>query len=93
MNEAFDLTSVRRTLQRGLASGLWTMENLDQESPSAALNRRCWAKHPMNKAFKIKPHVNLLRTEHEQGTTDRQGDLAGDSDGTTIEPLGDNPRS
>ena len=33
MNEAFDLTSVRRTLQRGLASGLWTMENLDEEAP------------------------------------------------------------
>ena len=62
MNEAFDLTSVRKTLQSGLASGLWTMENLDQEAPSSALNRRCCAKHPMNRAFKIKPHVNLLRT-------------------------------
>ena len=91
MNEAFDLASVRRTLQRGVASGLWTIENLDQEAPSSALNRRCWAKHPMNKAFKIKPHVNLLRTQDEQGTTDRQGDLASDSDGTPVEPLGDNP--
>ena len=62
MNEAFDLTSVRTTLRRGLESGLWTIENLDQEAPSAALNRRSWAKHPMNRAFKIKPHVNLLRT-------------------------------
>jgi hypothetical protein len=76
MNEAFDLSSVCRTLQRGLANGLWTMENLDEEAPSSALNRRSWAKHPMNKAFKIKPHVNLLRT-NEQGTTDRQGDSAG----------------
>jgi hypothetical protein len=62
MNEAFDLTHVRKTLQRGLASGLWTLENLDQEAPGSAHNRRCWAKHPMNRAFKIKPHVNLLRT-------------------------------
>ena len=38
MDEAFDLSSVRRTLQRGLASGLWTMENLDEENkaPSSA---------------------------------------------------------
>jgi len=79
MDEAFDLSSVRRTLQRGLASGLWTMENLDEEAPSSALNRRCWAKHPMNKAFKIKPHVNLLRT-NGPSTTDRQGDSAGLSD-------------
>ena len=76
MDEAFDLSSVRRTLQRGLQNGLWTMEDLDQESPGSAYNRRCWAKHPMNKAFKIKPHVSLLRT-NEQGTTDRQGDSAG----------------
>lgn len=63
MDEAFDLASVRRTLQRGLTSGLWTIDNLDHEAPSSALNRRVWAKHPMNKAFKIKPHVNLLRTD------------------------------
>ena len=63
MNEAFDVASVRRTLQRGLTSGLWTIENLDHEAPSSALNRRAWAKHPMNRAFKIKPHVNLLRTD------------------------------
>jgi len=62
LEEAFDLSSVRRTLQRGLQNGLWTIENLDQEAPASAHNRRSWAKHPMNKAFKIKPHVNLLRT-------------------------------
>jgi hypothetical protein len=63
LEEAFDLSSVRRTLQRGLNSALWTIENLDQEAPASAYNRRVWARHPMNKAFKIKPHVNLLRTD------------------------------
>ena len=62
MNEAFDLTSIRKTLQNGLKAGLWSMDNLDQESAGASYNRRCWAKHPMNRSFKIKPHVNLLRT-------------------------------
>ena len=76
MQEAFDLSSVRNLLRRGVENDLWTIETLDQEAPSSALNRRCWAKHPMNKSFKIKPHVNLLRT-NEQGTTDRQGDSAG----------------
>ena len=61
MNEAFDLASIRKTLQNGLKAGLWTMENLDQEAASSAYNRRCWAKHPMNKSFKIKPHRNILR--------------------------------
>ena len=70
MNEAFDLASVRKTLQRGLASGLWTLENLDQEAPTSAYNRRVWAKHPMNKAFKIKPHINLLRDTPESVSED-----------------------
>ena len=33
----------------GLSSGLWTLENLDQEAPTSAYNRRVWARHPMNK--------------------------------------------
>tara|TARA_R100001594_G_scaffold833_1_gene3414 strand:+ start:1671 stop:2051 length:381 start_codon:yes stop_codon:yes gene_type:complete len=66
MKEVFDVSSVRKTLREGIKKGLWTLEDLDKESPDCAYWRREAEKHrPVadfnSTVFIPKKHLNLLR--------------------------------
>jgi hypothetical protein len=63
MRLAFDLESIRQTLQKGIDNGHWTLEDLDRPAPGTHLLMREVARHP-DPAARIlsgKPHRNLLR--------------------------------
>ena len=60
MNPAFDSFSVRRTLQRGITAGYWTLADLDQPSRGWLENKE-QASHIAS--FIHPPFRNLLRDE------------------------------
>lgn len=60
MNKAFDLTTVRLTLQRGLNAGHWSLDDLDQPTQGWTYS------HDQSKrihGFTHPPHRNLLRDD------------------------------
>jgi len=65
MEPAFDLSSVRKTLRHGIEKGLWTLEDLDKESPDSAYWREQARKHPLigdySTVYAPNKHINLLR--------------------------------
>ena len=63
MQIAFDLESIRNTLQHGVDTGRWRLEDLDRPAPATEILLREVAKHP-DASMRIlsgKPHRNLLR--------------------------------
>ena len=44
MKSAFDLAQVRLILRRGITTGRWTMEDLDQPPPGYVLFKQEWEK-------------------------------------------------
>tara|TARA_R100000742_G_C4278658_1_gene101770 strand:+ start:1456 stop:1839 length:384 start_codon:yes stop_codon:yes gene_type:complete len=65
MEPAFNLSSVRKTLRHGIEKNLWTLEDLDKESPDSAYWREQARKHPLIGDYSTvhvqKKHINLLR--------------------------------
>ena len=63
MRSAFDLQEIRKTLQQGIDSGRWTLEDLDRPAPGTLLLQRETEKHPDSnvRILSGKPFRNLLR--------------------------------
>ena len=63
MKRAFDPTAVRKILQRGIDSGLWTLEDLDRPPPGYKQLCDEMAQHKVLelRAFQVPPYVNPLR--------------------------------
>ena len=68
MKPAFDPTAVRKILQRGIESGLWTLEDIDRPPPGYQLLCDEMAKHRVLelRAFQVPPYVNPLRAPAEE---------------------------
>ena len=58
---------VRKILQRGIESGLWTLEDIDRSPPGYQLLCDEMAKHRVLelRAFQVPPYVNPLRAPAE----------------------------
>ena len=58
---------VRKILQRGIESGLWTLEDLDRPPPGYKQLCDEMAQHKVLelRAFQVPPYVNLLRAPAE----------------------------
>ena len=67
MKRAFDPTAVRKILQRGIESGLWTLEDLDRPPPGYQLLCDEMAQHKVLelRAFQVPPYINPLRAPAE----------------------------
>jgi hypothetical protein len=67
VKRAFDPTAVRKILQRGIESGLWTLEDLDRPPPGYQLLCDEMAQHKVIelRSFKVPPYTNLLRAPAE----------------------------
>lgn len=59
MNQAFDPTSVRRTLRKGVEAGYWTVEDLDTPSMHWQENAKIFRLHNPNAPQP--QYKNLLR--------------------------------
>jgi len=63
VRRAFDPSAVRKILQRGIDSGLWTLEDLDRPSPGYQLLCDEMRRHTVLelRSFPVPPHRNPLR--------------------------------
>ena len=63
MQQAFDLDSIRKTLQHGIDTDRWRLEDLDRPAPATHILMREVAQHPdpNMRILSNKPHRNLLR--------------------------------
>ena len=63
MQLAFDVESIRTTLQHGIDTGRWRLEDLDRPAPATHILMREVARHPdpNMRILSNKPHRNLLR--------------------------------
>ena len=63
MQNAFDQESIRKTLQHGIDTGRWRLEDLDRPAPATHILLREVARHPdpNMRILSSKPHRNLLR--------------------------------
>lgn len=68
MKRAFDPTAVRKILQRGIETGLWTLEDLDRPPPGYQLLCDEMARHKVLelRAFQVPPYTNPLRAPAEE---------------------------
>ena len=67
MKPVFDPSAVRKILQRGIESGLWTLEDLDRPPPGYQLLCDEMARHKVIelRSFKVPPYINPLRAPAE----------------------------
>jgi len=61
MKKAFDPTSVRLTLRKGIEKGYWTLEDLDRPSMGWAENAKTFRVH--HPKYPQPEYKNLLREE------------------------------
>ena len=63
MNRAFDPTSVRLTLRKGIEKGYWTLEDLDRPSMGWSENAKTFRNHYPK--YPQPEYKNLLRDPEE----------------------------